>query len=123
MPPLDEDTTRRLRSLRSEAPITPYEKLVMSFSASAPLFAIDAQEALAKGDFAKVADHLHRLKGMSGMIGAIRVYQIAREMEHRAETGQAIQKRDLARIERECELFLFQATILLQRDFLVQRYG
>jgi len=45
------------------------------------------EEGLANGDAVMVARAAHGIKGSAGNIGAVRVYEIAAELDERARTG------------------------------------
>ncbi len=100
--PLDRETLDRLRRLGGEAEPALVADLVRSFLAQLPGLLDAVRQALASGDARGAERAAHRLKGMSGALGALSLSAAAAALEDVARGGTlAAAPERLARLEEE----------------------
>jgi HPt (histidine-containing phosphotransfer) domain-containing protein len=80
---LDEKALAALRSLGADA----FEQIVAVFRVSAANLVARAEAATASGDAQALRDATHALKSSSAQLGALRLSEIARELENLGRVG------------------------------------
>ncbi len=105
------DTATALHRLRGKP--TSYLKLLHLFASDYPAFAGEYQQTL---DSALRADLAHRLKGVAGSLGAVRMYALADEHEQRLREGGTLSAADVQALGESLAEALSQATLLLEAN-------